>query len=99
LGSYKKSKYKKRGGAQKILYKEGTLQESLGYTANNSSVTVGINAKSGGFPYGATHQFGSKKLNIPARAFLPIDENANMPDSVKKQVLEILQDHIEKSLR
>lgn len=80
----KTSTLKAKKGKGSILIRKGKLNESLDYTVMGSKLFVGVNAQRKGFQYGLTHQFGSKK--VPARPFLPIDKDGNMPDLIVRQI-------------
>jgi len=49
----------------KILMDSGRLANSIGFAVKGNQVEIGTN-----LIYAATHQFGDKKRNIPARPFL-----------------------------
>lgn len=77
------------------LVKSGRLSNSITYSATKDSVTVGTN-----IVYAAIHQFGgkagkNKAINLPARPFLPIHTNAQMPTDVIENIVEIIQDYLE----
>jgi phage virion morphogenesis protein len=77
---------KKAKGHSRILIHTGTLKNSLYQKVENMSALVGVNADSNGFQYGLTHQFGSDKLDIPSRAFLPVDKDGNIPLTLEKKI-------------
>ena len=68
--------------------------------ASAKSVTVSNNSSSGGFAYGLTHQFGTtragkhKKINIPARPFLPIDSSGNLEPKLAKDINDYLENEV-----
>lgn len=73
------------------LYGDGTMQQSLNSTSTSYSATVGLNAKSNkGFPYPAVHQTGTEDGRVPARRFLPIDDDGNLARHVEEEILDIL---------
>lgn len=90
--------YKAKYGGHKILQsKDSNLRESITCEADSDSVIVGVNAYSNkGVPYPIIHQFGTqnagrnKDLEIKARPFLPIDDDEELYDNVKVEVLDIL---------
>ena len=80
----------KRGN--KILTQSGLLRTSLTYKLGNQSVTIGTNKE-----YAPIHQFGGKagrgkKVIIPARPFLPINDKGEIPKEFGEEVLEILEE-------
>lgn len=68
------------------------IYDKINYKAGTDSVEVGMFDDA---PIGEVHQFGSKKNNIPARPFLPIDEqgNVNLPADWGLEIEGILLDH------
>lgn len=81
-------------GDKKILVESANLKDSWGVKVDNKSVTVESYAKSRGFPYGLTHQFGSAKKGIPARPFLPVDKKGNLERNLKNDILERIEDDL-----
>ncbi|EHA5090735.1 virion morphogenesis protein, partial [Campylobacter coli] len=68
----------KDGKNKGILKRDGDLSNDLNWQSEptKSGVKVFNNMQSkSGFKYGLVHQYGSRKKNIPARSFLPIDNN------------------------
>lgn len=84
--------YKAKHGGNKILQSGGrNLRESTGYSSDDKSVVVGVNAYSKDqYPYPIVHQFGSKDGKIAARPFMPITQDGELYDNVKGEVLDIL---------
>lgn len=56
-----------------LLQLSTTLRKSITATATATNVVIGSDR-----PYAATHQLGSKKLNIPARPYLPFYKSGKM---------------------
>ena len=83
---------KAKKGRGKILLDRGKLSDSLAIQVSNKKLFVGVNAGEK-FQYGLSHQFGSKKRNIPARPFLPIDENGLLPDEMVKKIQRNLREY------
>jgi len=77
----------------KILFESGNLRGSLTAFGTHNQAIVGVNATYKSFPYGLTHQFGSTKLNIPARPFLPVDENYQLYSGVIEDILALVEDY------
>ena len=80
----------KRGN--KILTQSGLLRTSLTYKLGNQSVTIGTNKE-----YAPIHQFvgnagRGKKVIIPARPFLPINDKGEIPKDFGEELLKILED-------
>ena len=92
----------RRGKSLNILRSDGNLADRWIVKADDKKATVSNNTNKNGFAYGLVHQFGSNKaershnIKIPARAFLPIDKNRNLPkdleDVVKKVVIKFIKD-------
>ena len=84
--------YKEKYGGNKILQSSGrNLRESTGYSADDTSVVVGVNAYSKDrYPYPIVHQFGTEDGKIEARPFMPITSDGELYDNVNVEVLEIL---------
>lgn len=88
------------GGSRKILVLSGALAGHWVVRASAKSVTVSNNSSSGGFAYGLTHQFGTtragkhKKINIPARPFLPIDSSGNLEPKLAKDINDYLENEV-----
>lgn len=59
---------RKKKNSDKILVLDGWLRQ-LNYAAGKTELRIGTDRK-----YGATHQFGDSRRNIPARPFLGLDE-------------------------
>ena len=92
----------KLGKSSNILRLDGNLADKWIVKADDKKATVSNNTNKNGFAYGLVHQFGSNKIGrsrnikIPARAFLPVDKNRNLPkdleDVVKKVVIKFIKD-------
>lgn len=85
----------KAKGHDKKLYDKGKLQGSLDSDVDNDEVWVGVNASYRGFQYGLSQHFGSEKRNIPARPFLPMDENEELYDGVVEDIIQMVGDYLE----
>jgi len=90
----KKQKAKK--GYEKILQNRGHLAESIDFKASEDKLFLGTNVE-----YAAIHQFGgdagkNHSAKIPARPFLPIDENKEIPRRIKEEILEAVEFYIQK---
>ena len=92
----------KLGKSSNILRSDGNLADKWIVKADDKKATVSNDTNKNGFAYGLVHQFGSNKIGrsrnikIPARAFLPVDKNRNLPkdleDVVKKVVIKFIKD-------
>jgi phage virion morphogenesis protein len=82
----KTKKYKAKRGYKKKLQNRGILASSITSNVSDKSVEVGTN-----LTYGAVHQYGSEAKNIPARPFLPIDEDGQIPVSLEKEIIEEIE--------
>ncbi|MDD3467490.1 MAG: phage virion morphogenesis protein [Campylobacterales bacterium] len=87
----------KKGKSSKKLRFEGDLSDRWLTHADATSVTIASNTKSPkGYPYGAVHQWGSKK--VPARRFFPVDESGKMESGLQKQIEDYLDKKIEDAM-
>ncbi len=77
---------KKQNVAQ-ILTLYGRLRGTLNYQAGKHEVRIGTP-----LIYGATHQFGDPRRNIPARPFL------GLSTSDEQELLDILNDHLSRAM-
>ncbi|RMG51176.1 MAG: phage virion morphogenesis protein, partial [Gammaproteobacteria bacterium] len=66
-----------------ILVESGALRDTLRYRASADSLEFGTDRK-----YGATHQFGDEKRNIPARPFL------GLSDADRAEIVAALERHL-----
>lgn len=79
---------RKKKHQDKILVLDEILRDTLHYQADNESFEFGT-----GRIYGATHQFGDPRRNIPSRPFLGISEDD------EREITEILAEHLDRALR
>ena len=87
---------KAKRGYEKILQNRGTLAESIDFVATKDKLILGTNVE-----YAAIHQFGGDagkdhRAHIPARPFLPIDENATMPKKIEDEILEAVEFYVKR---
>ena len=83
-------------GHSRPLHDTGHMRETLGSSSDNYSASVGTNATSnGGYAYPAVHQFGTIDGRIPARPFLPFDEDGDLMADATDDILTIVRDHFE----
>lgn len=77
-----------------ILQESGILADFWAVNATDKKVCVSNNkAKTkNAFPYGVVHQYGSK--NVPARPFLPLDNNGLLEQKLLKKIKKKLGDFI-----
>jgi len=92
-----KTLQKKRGN--KILIESGLLSQSFTQKVTGSSAQVGTNKQ-----YAAIHQFGGKagrgkKVSIPARPFMPIKSNGEIPKDLGERLENEVVDYLKKVLR
>ncbi|PAF41440.1 phage virion morphogenesis protein [Helicobacter sp. 11S03491-1] len=71
-----------------ILQLSGHLRKSISARTGDNSVTLGTNVNKG---YAPIHQFGgyagrNKKVFIPKRAYLPINDKGEIPKSLEKEI-------------
>ncbi|WP_273211228.1 phage virion morphogenesis protein [Helicobacter rodentium] len=91
------TKRKKRGN--KILIQSGLLSQSFTQKVTGSSAQVGTNKQ-----YAAIHQFGGKagrgkKVSIPARPFMPIKSNGEIPKDLGERLENEVVDYLKKVLK
>ena len=92
-----KTLQKKRGN--KILIQSGLLSQSFTQKVTGSSAQVGTNKS-----YAAIHQFGGKagrnrKVIIPARPFMPIKANGEIPKDLGERLESEVVDYLKKVLK
>ena len=76
----------------KTLQKTGQLAASLTTQSSNDFARIGTNKV-----YAAIHHMGGqagrgRKVNIPARPYLPINSSGNLQANADKQILDIVKD-------
>ena len=86
----------KRGN--KILIQSGLLSQSFTQKVTGSSAQVGTNKE-----YAAIHQFGgkagrNKRVTIPARPFMPIKNNGEIPKDLGERLENEVVDYLKKVL-
>lgn len=91
------TKRKKRGN--KILIKSGLLSQSFTSKITGNSAQIGTNLK-----YAPIHQFGgkagrNKRVNIPARPFLPMNKNGEIPKDLGERLEGEVVDYLKNVLR
>lgn len=79
---------RKKKHKDRILLLDEILRDTLHYQADADSLQFGTSRE-----YGATHQFGDPRRNIPARPFLGISEED------EREITEILAEHLNRTLR
>ncbi|EAJ1077177.1 phage virion morphogenesis protein [Campylobacter coli] len=92
----------KDGKNKGILKRDGDLSNDLNWQSEptKSGVKVFNNMQSkSGFKYGLVHQYGSRKKNIPARSFLPIDNNNVLHQSIRSVIYKDTKDFIVKIVK
>ncbi|EMG9722079.1 phage virion morphogenesis protein [Campylobacter coli] len=89
----------KDGKNKGILKRDGDLSNDLNWQSEptKSGVKVFNNMQSkSGSKYGLVHQYGNRKKNIPARSFLPIDNNNVLHQSIRSVIYKDTKDFIVK---
>ncbi|EAL9707478.1 virion morphogenesis protein, partial [Campylobacter coli] len=92
----------KDGKNKGILKRDGDLSNDLNWQSEptKSGVKVFNNMQSkSGSKYGLVHQYGSRKKNIPARSFLPIDNNNVLHQSIRSVIYKDTKDFIVKIVK
>lgn len=92
-----KTLQKKRGN--KILIQSGLLSQSFTQKVTGNSAQVGTNKS-----YAAIHQFGGKagrgkKVSIPARPFIPIKSNGEIPKDLGERLEGEVVDYLKSMLQ
>ncbi|WP_297814063.1 phage virion morphogenesis protein [uncultured Helicobacter sp.] len=92
-----KTLQKKRGN--KILIQSGLLSQSFTQKVTGSSAQVGTNKS-----YAAIHQFGGKagrgkRVSIPARPFMPINKNGEIPKDLGERLEGEVVDYLKSMLQ
>ncbi|MDL0089278.1 phage virion morphogenesis protein [Campylobacter gastrosuis] len=90
LSAKTKERKKKKGKSSKILRDSGALFSKWEVRSATNSVTISNNTQNNGFAYGLSHQYGSKKQNIPARPFLPVDKNGNLEKKLEANIKNLI---------
>lgn len=83
-----------------ILQRTGSLARSVVVESDARSVTLGVGKE---IKYAAIHQFGGKagrgrKVIIPARPFMPFDQNGKLSDAAHDEVLSIVSEYLRKAI-
>ena len=95
-GLSKKTEKAKKGKGR-ILRLSGDFEDQWNIKASSSQVEITGNTKSKkGYPYGAAHQWGTKR--VKARKFLPIDDDGYLEDNLKNAIEDMLIKELEKKL-
>lgn len=95
--SLSKKTEKAKKGKGRILRLSGDLEDKWNIKASSSQVEITGNTKSKkGYPYGAAHQWGTKR--VKARKFLPIDDDGYLEDNLKNAIEDMLIKELEKKL-
>lgn len=82
----------KRDDGHPLLIKSGSLRQSIGYkVVGKDTVVVGTDRKYAGY-----HQFGTK--HMPARPFMPLDENGNLLPRMQLKINEIVEKSVAEEL-
>ena len=82
----------------KTLQKTGQLAASLTTQSSNDFARIGTNKV-----YAAIHHMGGqagrgRKVNIPARPYLPINNSGNLQANADKQILDIVKDALARGI-
>lgn len=87
-------------GKGKILRAKGNLEDKWHITATPTSVEVSNNSTSpNGYHYGIVHQWGSKRKNIPARPFLPLEDDGSIMGALKDDIEDVVTKRLQEALR
>ncbi len=81
-------------GHSRKLYADGDMRDGLTGDSDGGKAIVGLNAVSDdGYTYPAVHQFGSNK--VPARPFLPFDEDKKLHSEAEEEIIRIVKEFLE----
>lgn len=101
----KASTIKAKKGKGDILRFSGDLADKWNIEATSSRVGVfGNTVNKDQYTYGAVHQYGTskagrnRKTKIPARKFLPIDDNGVIENGLKDEIEDLLIEELEKRI-
>jgi len=84
-----------RKGHDRMLDGKGDMRESISVDSDNNSATIGVNALSKtGYPYPAVQHFGTEDGRVPARAFLPFDNEGDLMGVAKDGIVDFVLDHL-----
>lgn len=86
---------------EKLKSRQGKILQDTGQLAASIATDSGADYAelTAGKVYAAIHQFGGqagrdRKTTITARPFMPIDEDGQLPDDTKTQILSILDEFL-----
>jgi phage virion morphogenesis protein len=87
-----KATHGRRVGGQPLMDTRQHIYERITQNSSSNSVEVGMFENE---QIGITHQYGSQKRGIPARAFLPIrNGEADLPAAWEAEIVEIFSRHL-----
>jgi phage gpG-like protein len=99
--NYKKQKQKAVGFIYPILKRSGALEQSITNPTDSNSINLIINKNTlilgTKIPYGAPHQFGAPRINLPARPFILIGAEQTAPDQLNRRRdawIAIIEDYV-----
>jgi len=86
----------KAKGHDRKLYDDGDMRDSLSEDSDGGKAIVGLNVISDdGYPYAVVHQFGTDDERVPARPFLPFDEENQLYEGAKDEIIDLVRDFLE----
>ncbi|MBL8467367.1 phage virion morphogenesis protein [Methyloversatilis discipulorum] len=82
-----------RASGMKMLQDSGQLAASITATSDDTSATLAASKV-----YARIQHFGGnagrgRSVSIPGRAYMPIDEDGNLPEPLRQSIMTMLQDH------
>lgn len=83
--------------SHEILRDSGDLYSRWEISRQANSVIVSNNVSKNGFNYPLAHQYGTK--TIPARPFLPVDENNELEGELNANIKRVIIDSINKTFK
>lgn len=91
---WKDTKQGKRAKGGKVLNETSRLNTSFTDIISHDGVEVGTD-----LPYARIHQFGgkagrNKKVIIPKRSFMPLNDDGGLDDKVSKQIMKYLASQV-----
>ena len=86
----------KRKGHDRMLDDKGDMRENITIDSDHESSTIGTNSLSeDGYPYPAVQHFGTDDGRVPARPFLPFDEDGDLMPMASDGIVDLVLAHFE----
>lgn len=85
---------KKLGLRQKILQATGNLYDSTVAQVVSDGAQIGSSQRVGSYSLLAIHQYGAPRRGIPARRVLPIDDQGNLLNQAREELMDLTEDYL-----